>query len=64
MRTRYSSSSRSLGLVALALLAPGVRGQESTWPPAGPRWETDPGAAFARAQKERKVVLAYVASAE
>ena len=37
-------------------------GGESTWPPTGPTWETDPTRAFERARKEEKPVFVYVAT--
>ncbi|MCA8973626.1 MAG: hypothetical protein KDC98_02845 [Planctomycetes bacterium] len=55
---------RALGsLLAIAALTPALTGQEAKWPPTGPRWETDPQRAFARAQAENKVVMAYDATA-
>lgn len=35
---------------------------QSVWPPTGPKWETDPEAAFARARAEDRGVLVYVAT--
>ena len=53
----------SLALFALAL-APEAAAQEPTWPPTGPTWITEPAVAFAKAQSEQKVVMAFVATAD
>lgn len=45
--------------MALPLL---LAGEPRVWPPRGPSWESDPAAAFARARKEGKGVLCYVAT--
>lgn len=50
-------------LLALAVLAaaPAVA-EERPWPPTGPKWETDPEAAFAKARETGKGVFVYVAT--
>ena len=48
--------------LALAPLPAFPQEDKYPWPPIGPSWETDPAAAFARARKEKKVVLVYVAT--
>lgn len=45
-----------------ALLAAPADEVKSVWPPTGPKWETDPEAAFARARAEDKGVLVYIAT--
>ena len=50
-------------IVALSALAaaPAAAG-ELPWPPVGPKWETNPEGAFARARDEGKGVFVYVAT--
>jgi hypothetical protein len=47
---------------ASAQAAGGKPGKPGPWPPAGPKWETVPAKAFARAREQKKVVMAYVAT--
>jgi hypothetical protein len=51
-----------LSLVALASFAAPLAAGELPWPPTGPKWETDPEAAFAKARDEAKGVFVYVAT--
>ncbi len=50
-------------LVALAALAAApAAAEERPWPPVGPKWETDPEAAFAKAREQGRGVFVYVAT--
>ena len=68
MRPMATNLMRGAGALPalLFLLAPPpvLTAQARPWPPTGPKWETDPARAFARAQREHKVVLAYDATAD
>lgn len=54
--------SMTAALLALAT-TPSATAQQPTWPPVGPKWITDPAEAFAKAQHEKKAVMAFVATA-
>jgi hypothetical protein len=49
----------ALAWMALPFL---LAAEPKVWPPRGPVWESDPAAAFARARREGKGVLCYVAT--
>jgi hypothetical protein len=51
-----------LSLVGLAAFAAPLAAEERPWPPVGPKWETDPEAAFAKARETGKGVFVYVAT--
>jgi hypothetical protein len=56
---------RAPGLALLSFVAAAdLAAQGANWPPPGPRWETEPAKAFARAREQRRAVLAYVADNE
>jgi hypothetical protein len=52
----------SIASLAIMMVQAAPSRDELPWPPSGPTWETDPAQAMARAQKEHKPILAYVAT--
>ena len=53
-----------LGMVSLVAQGDVQKKKVWPWPPPGARWETVPREAFARARRERKPVMVYVATAD
>lgn len=56
------TSFRALLFALAALVAAPAAAADAPWPPTGPKWETDPEAAFAKARESGKGVFVYVAT--